>query len=92
MAEVGIGMDEHASTAIDPDVVHQADVVLTMGCGADACPAFHGVEVRDWPLEDPEDANLEEVRAIRDEIEARIRELLTEHGIEPEPGAVGPEA
>jgi len=92
MAEVGIDLDGHASTAIDPDAVREADVVVTMGCGAQACPAFHGVEVRDWLLEDPKDADPATVRAIRDDVEQRVRDLLAEHGVEPIGDLAGPEA
>lgn len=79
MAEEGIDVSGQASTSIDESVVAEADVVVTMGCGADACPAFHGVEVRDWPLTDPDGRDLATVRAIRDEVEARVRELLADH-------------
>jgi arsenate reductase len=48
-----------------------------MGCG-DACPIFPGKRYVDWPLEDPSGLGLEAVRPIRDEIERRVRALLTE--------------
>lgn len=50
-----------------------------MGCGDDACPAFADRPLRDWPLDDPLDQDLDFYRELRDEIEERVRELLAEH-------------
>ncbi|MBJ7451242.1 MAG: heat-shock protein HtpX, partial [Blastococcus sp.] len=57
-----------------------SDVVITMGCG-DACPIFPGKRYLDWELEDPAGQGVEAVRPIRDDIERRIRGLLTELGV-----------
>jgi arsenate reductase (thioredoxin) len=51
--------------------------VITMGCG-DACPIYPGKRYEDWVLDDPADEDLDGVRRIRDEIEARVRSLLDE--------------
>jgi protein-tyrosine-phosphatase len=48
-----------------------------MGCG-DNCPFFPGVRYLDWVLEDPAGQGVEAVRPIRDEIERRVRELISE--------------
>jgi Protein-tyrosine-phosphatase len=50
--------------------------VITMGCG-DACPIYPGREYLDWDIPDPVGQPLATVRAIRDDIEARVRGLLT---------------
>jgi arsenate reductase len=56
-------------------------VVVTMGCG-DACPIYPGKRYEDWVVGDPADAtSLEEVRAIRDDIDSRVQRLLNELGI-----------
>lgn len=55
-------------------------MVITMGCG-DARPFFPGKRYLDWKLDDPAGQGIEAVRPIRDEIEHRIRGLLTELGI-----------
>jgi protein-tyrosine-phosphatase len=47
-----------------------------MGCG-DACPIYPGKRYEDWELEDPAGKSVDEVRPIRDEIDRRVRELLT---------------
>lgn len=59
------------------DAVRAADVVVTMGCG-DVCPIIPGVEYRDWAVGDPALASPEGVAAIRDDIDARVRDLLLE--------------
>ena len=61
------------------EVARAADVVVTMGCG-DACPVFPGKRYEDWDLDDPQGKDLAMVRAIRDQIEQRVRKLLTELG------------
>jgi len=48
-----------------------------MGCG-DTCPFFPGVSYRDWQLDDPAGQPLETVRRIRDDIAARVRDLIEE--------------
>jgi arsenate reductase (thioredoxin) len=58
-------------------VAAMADVVITMGCG-DACPIFPGKRYEDWALDDPAGQGIEAVRAIRDEIRARVITLLDE--------------
>jgi ArsR family transcriptional regulator len=80
MAEVGVPVLGQSSTPIDDDTVANADAIVTMGCGADACPAFLNREVEDWPLDDPDGASLDEVREIRDEVATRVRRLLRERG------------
>ena len=74
MREKGIDVAGRSPRAIDPADVEWADVVVTMGCG-DACPVFPGKRYVDWELEDPMGRPIEEVRAIRDEIERRVAEL-----------------
>ena len=77
MAEVGIDLSREFPKPITEDAVRAADVVITMGCG-DACPIYPGKRYLDWDLTDPSGKSLEEVRAIRDEIDGRVQELLAE--------------
>lgn len=76
MAEVGIDISAARPKLLTPDAVQTSDVVVTMGCG-DACPVFPGVRYEDWPLDDPAGQGIEAVRVIRDQIRARVDELLT---------------
>ena len=77
MAELGVDMAKEFPKPLTDEVVRAADVVITMGCG-DACPIFPGKRYEDWELEDPAGQDLETVRAIRDEIDGRVRALVAE--------------
>ena len=80
MREVGIDISVNKPKALTPEMVDKADLVITMGCGAEAvCPATW-IETRDWALEDPEGKPLEKVREIRDGIKARVSQLMSEVG------------
>ena len=73
--EIGVPIGGEYPKPLTDDVVRAADVVITMGCG-DACPVYPGRRYLDWDLEDPVGLPLARVREIRDDIEARVRELL----------------
>ena len=76
MREVGIDISDNRPKALTPEMVEQADRVVTMGCGVEGvCPATW-VETEDWGLDDPQDKPLQEVRRIRDEIRAKVVDLL----------------
>jgi protein-tyrosine-phosphatase len=77
MEEVGIDISEEFPKPLTSEFVRAADVVITMGCG-DACPIYPGKRYEDWELEDPEGKDLATVRQIRDEIESRVKLLLTD--------------
>jgi protein-tyrosine-phosphatase len=77
MEELGVDMDEEFPKPLTDEVVRAADVVITMGCG-DACPIYPGKRYEDWVLEDPAEKDLETVRRIRDELDARIQTLVDE--------------
>ena len=77
MAEEGIDIAGNVPKILTTEAVKQSDVVITMGCG-DACPIFPGKRYEDWKLDDPAGQGLESVRPIRDEIKARIEQLLSE--------------
>lgn len=74
--EIGVPLAGEYPKPLTDEVVRAADVVITMGCG-DACPIYPGRRYLDWDLPDPVGKPLTEVRKIRDDIERRIRELLT---------------
>ena len=77
MAEIGLDLSAEYPKPLTDDVVAAADVVITMGCG-DACAVYPGKRYLDWSLPDPQDESLDTVRVIRDDIDARVRALLTE--------------
>jgi arsenate reductase (thioredoxin) len=77
MAELGVDISGERPKSLADEAVREADVVITMGCG-DACPVYPGIRYEDWELADPSGRPLDEVRAIRDEIDGRVRRLLAE--------------
>jgi protein-tyrosine-phosphatase len=77
MGEIGIDLSKEFPKRLTTDAVKAADVVVTMGCG-DACPGFPGKRYLDWQLTDPAGSPVEEIRPIRDDIDARVRALLAE--------------
>ncbi|MFJ2145313.1 arsenate reductase ArsC [Glutamicibacter sp. NPDC087831] len=77
MKEVGIDMSAQTPRVLTTQAVKDSDVVITMGCG-DACPFFPGKRYEDWKLEDPAGQGIDGVRPIRDEIRARIENLIAD--------------
>jgi arsenate reductase len=79
MRELGIDVSSQQPQPLTTELAARADAVITMGCG-DACPVIPGKkQLRvDWDLPDPGDRPLDEVRATRDDIDRRVRELVTE--------------
>ena len=77
MRERGIDLARESPKLVRDDDVRASDVVITMGCG-DACPIYLGKRYIDWELDDPSGKSIEQVRAIRDDIELRVADLLRE--------------
>ncbi|MGI5233708.1 arsenate reductase ArsC [Actinoallomurus sp. CA-142502] len=77
MDELGLDLTKEFPKPLTAEAVQAADVVITMGCG-DACPVLPGKRYLDWQLDDPAGKTVNEVRLIRDEIDARVKALLTE--------------
>ena len=77
MAELGIDVGKEFPKPMTDEVVEAADAVITMGCG-DACPIYPGKRYEDWEVADPAEADLNGVRAIRDDIADRVLRLLGE--------------
>jgi arsenate reductase len=75
MRELGVDLAGRTPRRLHRADVEWADEVVTMGCG-DACPVVPGTRYEDWSLADPKGLPVEDVRAIRDEIETRVRSLL----------------
>ena len=76
MAEIGYDLSTHDSKSLDdlPDL--EWDLVATMGCG-DECPFIRARHREDWDIPDPKDMPPDEFRAVRDEIERRVRSALS---------------
>ncbi|KIP93789.1 MULTISPECIES: arsenate reductase ArsC [Microbacterium] len=77
MNELGIDITAEQPKILTTEAVQASDVVITMGCG-DACPFFPGKRYEDWKLDDPAGQGIDAVRPIRDDIKARIEQLVSE--------------
>lgn len=77
MRELGIDLSDRRPQRLSRELAEQADVVVTMGCG-DACPYIPGKRYIDWELPDPKGRPIDEVRATRDDIAWRVKQLVAE--------------
>jgi protein-tyrosine-phosphatase len=77
MLEEGIDIANNTPKVLTDETVQASDVVITMGCG-DACKFYPGKRYEDWALEDPAGQGIEAVRPIRDDIKARVEQLISE--------------
>jgi glycerol uptake facilitator-like aquaporin/protein-tyrosine-phosphatase len=75
MREIGIDLSSAKPQKLTEELARTASVLITMGCG-EACPFIPGLKTMDWALPDPKDQSVEAVRAIRDEVHDRVRELI----------------
>ncbi len=79
MQELGIDLSSARPRLLTDDLARSVTTLITMGCG-DECPYVPGVERDDWALPDPKGRPLAQVRAIRDEIRARVEALIEARG------------
>lgn len=77
LAERGLSTGAHRPTLLSSEAVETSDVVVTMGCG-ETCPVFPGKRYEDWEVDDPRDQDIETVRRIVHDVDARVRALLAE--------------
>jgi arsenate reductase len=76
MREVGIDLSRQRPKALSQELVDRAERVISMGCGVEeSCPATLAI-TGDWGLADPEGEPLDRVREVRDEIRARVVDLV----------------
>jgi arsenate reductase (thioredoxin) len=92
MAEEGIDITAEKPKILTNEAVKASDVVITMGCG-DACPFYPGKRYEDWTLDDPAGQGIDVVRPIRNQIRARVEQLIhdlvgeTTRATRPSPGS-----
>ena len=82
MKEVGIDLSQQQPRFLSDELAASASLLVTMGCG-EACPAVPGLRRDDWPLEDPKGKPVERVREIRDDVRARVAQLVAKEGWGP---------
>jgi arsenate reductase (thioredoxin) len=79
MREMGVDLAGSKPQLLTAELAAGTRLLVTMGCGEE-CPYIPGVEVQDWPLEDPKGQPLARVREIRNEIGGRVKELVESRG------------
>jgi protein-tyrosine-phosphatase len=80
MKEKGIDISKSKPKLLDSKTAAEADIIVTMGCSIqEACPVIllKGKKIIDWKLDDPKGKGIEEVKKIRDEIERKVKELIS---------------
>jgi arsenate reductase len=77
MREIGIDLSNATPQKLTDELAASANLLVTMGCG-EKCPYVPGLRRDDWPLRDPKGLAIDEVRAIRDEVRERVRDLLSQ--------------
>jgi protein-tyrosine-phosphatase len=80
MQEIGIDLSHAKPQKLTDELASHAQLLITMGCG-DKCPYVPGLRRDDWPLRDPKGQPMQEVRLIRDDIKARVQQLLRTEGL-----------
>jgi protein-tyrosine-phosphatase len=79
MDEAGFDLSDRTPREISMAELRSCDYVATMGCSTlDIDAVENDVDVRDWALDDPDGADPERIREIRDEIERRVSDLFDE--------------
>jgi arsenate reductase len=89
MREAAIDLSTAMPQRLTDDLAAGAHLLITMGCG-DSCPVVPGRLRGDWPLPDPKGQPLEQVREIRNEIQARVRQIVEAEGWGRLPAGVVP--
>lgn len=79
MREVGVELEGVMPRKLTDELALQSAILITMGCG-EQCPHIAGIRRLDWPLEDPKSKPVERVREIREQVRARVIELLRAEG------------
>lgn len=78
MRETGIDNSSQRPKLLAPEMLENAEKVVTMGCGVEGvCPAAF-IPTLQWELEDPEGKPIEKVRETRDEIAVKVKKLIEE--------------
>jgi arsenate reductase len=78
MRELGVDLSDRTPQKLTEDLARRVQWLITMGCG-DECPVVPGIHRDDWPIQDPKDQPGEVVRAIREQIDERVRALIETH-------------
>lgn len=78
MKEIGIDISDKQPRRLTPEMLDSVDRIVTMGCGVEGVCPVSFLPTEDWGLEDPSGQSLAKVREIRDQIESKVKRLVTE--------------
>jgi arsenate reductase (thioredoxin) len=79
MKEVGIDISNQKSKDLTEDMMRNSTKIVNMGCMDNSfCPTLFIPNVIDWGIEDPKGKPIETVREIRDDIEQRVKQLVSD--------------
>jgi protein-tyrosine-phosphatase len=80
MKEAGIDVSENRPKIITNEMIENASIIINMGCmDSNSCPAtLLEKSMEDWGIEDPASKSIEKMREIRDRIERKVRELISD--------------
>jgi arsenate reductase (thioredoxin) len=79
MKEVGIDISNQKSKDLAEDMMRNSTKIVNMGCMDNSfCPTLFIPNVIDWGIEDPKGKPIEKVREIRDDIDAKVRQLAAD--------------
>ena len=77
MKEKGVDLSANRSKGLDDLPPIEMDYVVTMGC-EETCPAVLAKRIIEWEIPDPKGKSIDEIRKIRDLLEAKVTLLLEE--------------
>ena len=78
MSQIGIDISKQKPKEITEDMIRNATKIINMGCmDKGFCPTLFIPKLVDWGIEDPKGKSIEKVAEIRDEIEQRVKELIS---------------
>jgi aquaporin NIP len=76
MREVGYDLTPHHSKSLTDLPTGEFEAVVGMGCGDEGCPLVKAKRHEEWGIPDPKNLPPEEYRAVRDQIERKVKDLL----------------
>ena len=78
MSEIGVDLKQQKPKDITEDMMRNSTKIINMGCiDKSFCPTLFIPSLIDWGIEDPKGKTIDQVREIRDDIEQRVKQLVT---------------
>jgi arsenate reductase (thioredoxin) len=79
MKELGDDISNQKSKEITDEMIRKSTKIVNMGCmEKETCPTLFLHNFIDWNIEDPKGKSIEKVREIRDDINQRVKSLVTD--------------